>query len=129
MRRISRWVTGVPLPGWIFSAVMTRKSLPSFSRTLPLRTELAITETTKPPQIHVFAGGYSRGAIRGQNALVDGPKPCRPAAPAAPAGAVEDRYPRPFRGSRLHRGGVRGAGRIPRERDPFACFRDPPDWA
>ena len=22
MRRISRWVTGVPLPGWIFSAVM-----------------------------------------------------------------------------------------------------------
>jgi len=24
MRRISRWVTGVPLPGWMFSAVITR---------------------------------------------------------------------------------------------------------
>src|SRR5262249_22483931 len=46
MRRMSRWVTGVPLPGWMFSAFMTAHSLPSISSTLPLRTELAITLTT-----------------------------------------------------------------------------------
>src|SRR5262245_19040238 len=46
MRRISKCVTGVPLPGWMFSAFMTTQSLPSTSSTLPLRTELAITFTT-----------------------------------------------------------------------------------
>src|SRR5688572_30331561 len=46
MRRISRCVTGVPLPGWMFSAFMTTSSLPSMSSTLPLRTALAITSTT-----------------------------------------------------------------------------------
>ena len=46
MRRMSRCVTGVPLPGWMFSAFMTTHSLPSRSSTLPLRTELAITFTT-----------------------------------------------------------------------------------
>ena len=43
---MSRCVTGVPLPGWMFSAFMTTHSLPSRSSTLPLRTELAITLTT-----------------------------------------------------------------------------------
>src|SRR5204862_3053046 len=47
MRRMSRCVTGVPLPGWMFSAFMTTHSLPSMSSTLPLRTELAITLTTQ----------------------------------------------------------------------------------
>src|SRR5437588_7640926 len=46
MWRMSRCVTGVPLPGWMFSAFMTTHSLPSRSSTLPLRTELAITFTT-----------------------------------------------------------------------------------
>src|SRR3954470_12793870 len=43
IRRISIWLTGVPLPGWMFSAVRTTYSLPSCSMMLPLRIELAMT--------------------------------------------------------------------------------------
>ena len=42
---MSSCVTGVPLPGWMFSAKRTTYSLPSLSTTLPLRRELAITFT------------------------------------------------------------------------------------
>src|SRR6201987_2092929 len=45
MRRTSSWVTGVPLPGWMFSAAITTPSLPSISTTFPLRNELAMTFT------------------------------------------------------------------------------------
>jgi hypothetical protein len=45
IRRMSIWVVGVPLPGKKLSALSTTRSLPSISRTLPLRTELAMIFT------------------------------------------------------------------------------------
>src|SRR5580693_5211036 len=45
MRRTSIWVTGVPLPGWMFSAATMTPSLPSISTILPLRSELAMSLT------------------------------------------------------------------------------------
>src|SRR5580700_655800 len=45
IRRTSSWVTGVPLPGWMFSADTMTPSLPSISTILPFRSELAMTLT------------------------------------------------------------------------------------
>jgi hypothetical protein len=46
---MSTWVVGVPLPGWKLSAFMHDVELPSISRTLPLRSELAMTFTGDIP--------------------------------------------------------------------------------
>src|SRR5262245_20440617 len=104
MRRMSRCVTGVPLPGWMFSAFMTTHSLPSTSSTLPLRTELAITFTTvdlsrpaglaacarsdgrlaKSPQSWRFLAAFSNRAkeqtpaLPKPKSLVEPAEPCRP---------------------------------------------------
>src|ERR1700729_1740735 len=45
IRRTSIWVTGGPLPGWIFSVETMTPSLPSISTMLPFRSELAMTFT------------------------------------------------------------------------------------
>src|SRR3954468_8866105 len=50
MRRMSICVVGVPLPGKKLSALSTIRSLPSISRTLPLRTELAMIFTGVDPK-------------------------------------------------------------------------------
>jgi hypothetical protein len=58
--------------------------LPSFSRTLPLRTELAITETTenlfKRPMDGELAGGYSSQMAKAARPRRVGQGKCRPIA-------------------------------------------------
>src|SRR5262249_26450743 len=61
MRRTSSWVTGVPLPGWMFSAAITTPSLPSISTIFPLRNELAMTFTVS---LTSMASGLSLGFRR-----------------------------------------------------------------
>src|ERR1700753_403576 len=132
MRFISRWVTGVPLPGWMFSAVMTTKSLPSFSMTLPLRTELAMTETTKDLWIGVKMGANSSPAppwkahdrLPAGKPMVGFPPPRRPPRAALAAKPDKGGNPSPFRGPGLHRGRVRRPCRLARQRGASACLRD-----
>ena len=60
IRRTSIWVTGVPLPGWIFSVETMTPSLPSISTILPFRSELAMTFTG-------FLDDFGRVAIGAQH--------------------------------------------------------------
>ena len=45
MRRMSTWVTGVPLPGWMFCGGQDDVELAVVVETLPLRMEEAMTFT------------------------------------------------------------------------------------
>src|SRR4051794_27608476 len=82
MRRMSICVVGVPLPGKKLSALSTTRSLPSISRTLPLRTELAMIFTIcllvwPAERAEMSAATYSSGAL------------------APPFSASQDRPPEP----------------------------------
>src|SRR5208282_624373 len=139
MRRTSIWVTGVPLPGWMFSVATMTPSLPSISTILPLRSELAMTLTASS----TFSGSNLAAPYRSSGFLlvifsqrrgqghgghpflaVLGPKgPCRPPAGAIGAGPDRRRAAGLVCGCGFYRGRDRRAPGLARQRDAPVCLR------
>ena len=137
-------MTGVPLPGWMFSTDTMTPSLPSISTILPFRSELAMTftafldgwwhdfgaqHTDLEPDRQLFSlltalrQGHAARSARFL-AFLGPPRPCRSPADSAGAGADRGGAAGLVRRAGLHRGRDWRAAGVARQREPI-CTPSP----